>query len=154
MDFFEKIASEKKLGKYKARFTAKWVNLSRIKTMDSEIIGEEIIEYLNIHKILTTTIQNKFADFSVEFDDDTDIVNNVSVYEWVSGGLSDDLISIKWIEIIFYFDTDFNVKNDWSDIEESLRFNFYFDLEVENSRGYIVFQFSDWEDNAVELISS
>ena len=37
MNFFDQIAKKKKQGKYKARLTSKWVNLSRVKTPDKEI---------------------------------------------------------------------------------------------------------------------
>lgn len=156
MDFFERLAAGKKqkYGKHKARLTAKWVSLSSIKTPEQQFVMEDAVEFLVNDKKAAKLIQKNFNDLTVEFDDNTDVVSNVSVEEWRSGGLSDDARSIKWMEVAFYFDTKLNLKTDWSDIEDCLRFNFYCDLEIEKSKGYIVFQFADWEDNSVELIKS
>ena len=156
MDFFERLAAQKdqKRGKHKARLTAKWVSLSRIKTPEQEYNMEDALKFLENDKKAAKLIQKNFNDLTVEFDDETDVVSNVSVDEWGCGGLSDDARSIKWMEVTFYLDTDRNVKKDWPEIEDCLRFNFYCDLEIEQAKSYIVFQFADWEDNSVELIKS
>lgn len=156
MDFFERMAAEKnkKTGQYKAFLTAKWVNLSRIKTPERELDFDSATEFLAKDKTSAKLIKKHFTDFTVEFDDASDLVSNVTIDEWRSGGLSEDTRSIKWVEVTFHFDTTADIKQAWSDIEDCLRFNFYFDLEVENSKGYIVFQYADWEDNSIELLES
>ena len=156
MNFFDQIdAKKKKQGKYKACLTAKWVNLSRVKTPDNEIDLDDASEFLVKDKKTAKLIKKHFEDLTIEFnDEETDIVSNVSIDEWGSGGLSDDFRSIKWIEVTFYFDTKHMIKKDWSEIEDYLRFNFYCDLEVEKANGYIVFQFADWEDNSIKLLTS
>ena len=154
MDLFEQFAAKKnrKQGKFKARLNAKWVNLSRVKTPQKEMCSEDVTHYLATDKKAPKLIRDNFEDLTVEFNDDNEIVDNVTVYEYTSGGLSDDSRSIKWLDVVFHFDTRKSIEKDWSEIEDSLRFNFYCDIEVEGPKGYIVFQFSDWEDNSVELI--
>jgi len=97
-------------------------------------------------------IQKNFDDATVDFNDEIDTVSNVQIDDWSCGGLSEDSRSIKWIEISFSFDTSLNIKKNWSEIEDYLRYNFYIELEIEKAKGYIIFYFADWEDNSVEQI--
>lgn len=55
-------------------------------------------------------IKKHLIDFTVEFDNSTDLVSDVSIDEWKSGGLSDDTKSIKWVEVTFHFDSTANIK--------------------------------------------
>ena len=139
-----------KPGKYSGTFTAKWSGISSITTADSEIFAEEAQEYLKSDSKLTKMIQRNFEELTIEWNDELTAVKNVSVEEWRSGGISDDGMSIKWLEVTCRFDTDLNIKKDWAEIEDALRFGFYGDLELETKKGWIVFRFSDHEDNSFE----
>jgi len=119
--------------------------------VDKEYLQDDAFELLQSDQKLIKIIAKNFPDLTVEWNDECTVVKNVSVDEWGSGGLSEDGTSIKWLEVCFHFDTDLDLKKDWSEIEDALRFGFYGDLEAETKKGYIVFRFSDISDNSVEL---
>lgn len=58
-------------------------------------------------------IKKHLTDFTVEFDNLTDLVSNVNIDEWKSCGLSDDTKSIKSVEVIFHFDTTVDLNQTW-----------------------------------------
>lgn len=137
MNFFDQIANKKnvKPGKYSGTFTAKWSGLSSIVTAESELFAEEAQEFLKSDSKWTKTIQKNFDELTIEWNDEQTAVKNVSVEEWRSGGVSDDGLSIKWLEVKCRFDTDLNIKKDWAEIEDALRFGFYGDLEIDTKKG-------------------
>jgi len=156
MDLFEQFkATKRSPGQFRAKLTAKWLGLGRVNLPDQDFFEEDAVDFIKQNNKLLSKILECSGEITFEWLEDSDYVENVNIETF---GFSEvaikDTPSLKWVEVVFSFDSSSNIDDAWVEILEFLIDGFYADLELEDDNGdYIVLKFNDFVDLEIRRIS-
>lgn len=139
-------------GKNEAELTAKWLALSQIETSEERYDDEAAVsKYLKDNPKVIKKLKKELDEGTVEWVSDSDVVSNVNVEEFSVGQFTtEDVLSFKWLQVKFNFDTELDLDDE--DLIDALRFGFALEVEFSTKEGYVVFRFRDIQDNSINFL--